>query len=388
MISRQFIGGVEKFITSITAEKEWYDQNCCEKLNQGILDQSLPEREYATIDELREAYGKYLTNKKTTLKLNNVNIIDTKEGLHAYIKEELEHRNGVNNIRFYRGHYEAEWNCQSTLLRAFHDYYKHQQDASICTDKTIKHLNDFINNHYILWEKLLISDNVKETFLETFRNMEDVINVKGMIDKYLGAAQDYVKYLSDKSSLNAITIELAAQHYGLPTSLVDFTSCLCVALYFAINGKEKQKDKKEINDYLAIIHFDTEGKVVNLEKAIGMSYDLFENGIQSNNMRSQFKKDRATWNKKDDSRLVSEITKMCYISPTQWRSIENDRLMKQRGVLLCLSKNYHCSVEQVCKYGFHLDMPTLNCTLINKSLIPDIKNFLGDRVTKEKLGLI
>lgn len=379
------IQGIENIKSHLAAEIKRDDRDNYENYNQEFLDISLPEGEYANIDELREAYGRYLVEQKTTLNLNNVNIIDTKEGLYAYIKEELAHQNGINNIRFYRGHYEAKWNCQSTLLRAFHDFYKPQKSTTVCID--IKHLHDFRAKHHLLWKNLLTGKDIEETFLETFQDMEGILNVRGMADKYHDAAEKYANYLKEQGTINAAKRELAAQHYGLPTSLIDFTSCLCVALFFAVENKEKQEGEEGINGYLSIIHFDTEDKVENIEIARGVSLDLRESEIQSKDYIPLYRENRAEWDMEDDSTEFDECIGMHYIAPARWRSVENDRLIKQRGILLCMSKNYHCSVEQVCKYGSRLFVPTLNCTLINKSLIPDIQAFLGKRVTGEKLGL-
>jgi len=379
---------IENIKAGLAAKIEERDQNIYGNYNQEILDQSLPTGEYTTVDVLREAYGRYLTNEKITQKLNNVNIIETKESLHAYIKKELGHQNKIKDIRFYRGHYEAKWNCQSTLLRAFQDFYMYRQKESSCSIQMINHLHDFRLHHHQLWENLLKSNNIKEIFHETFRAMENIINVREMADKYHCAAKNYANYLKGQVSPNAAKRELAAQHYGLPTTLVDFTTCLCVALYFAAHGKDNLEDKKHIDNYLSIIHFDTDDKVVNIEEMRGRSLSLRESEIQSTLHISQFRKDREKWDRIDDSMELNEKIGMYYIAPSKYRSVDNERLIKQQGVLLCMSKNYHCSVEQVCKYGSHSFVPNLNCTLINKSLIPEIKDFLGDRVTEKKLGLV
>lgn len=377
---------IGEIIQELDAWRKQRDQDNYQSFNQERLDHLLPAGEYATIDELRDAYGRYLESEKKTLILNNVNRIDTKEDLHAYIKKELNHQNKINNIRFYRGHYKAKWNCQSTLLRAFHDFYKPQKPTTACID--IKYLHDFRAKHHLLWKNLLTGKDIEETFLETFQDMEGILNVRGMADKYHDAAEKYANYLKGQGTINAAKRELAAQHYGLPTSLIDFTSCLCVALFFAVENKEKQEGEEGINGYLSIIHFDTEDKVANIEIARGVSLDLRESEIQSKDSIPLYRENRAEWDMVDDSTELDECIGMHYIAPARWRSVENDRLIKQRGILLCMSKNYHCSVEQVCKYGARPSVPTLKCTLINKSLIPEIKAFLlKNGVTEEKLGL-
>lgn len=128
--------------------------------------------------------------------------------------------------------------------------------------------------------------------------------------------------------------------------------------------------------------------MINIEDTRGESIDALSQEIQTKENAHQFHNQCIEWNMNDDSMQTDENVRVYYIGPTSWRNIENDRIIKQRGVLLCQSMYSNCSLEQVCKYGPHLYMPTLNCTLINKALIPDIKNFLGNRVTKEKLGLI
>lgn len=386
---------VKKFIMNIGACKERYDIDLYQDYNRFFLQHLFPQGEYTSIYDLFKAYRKHIHFESTNDENNErfkreVRVIDNKNELYTYIKEELNHQNKGENIRLYRGQFHAKWNCQSSLLRDFHKCYKPNQYTPDCRKRG--KFFEFKNRHHQLWDDLLNSENLRDTITNTFRGMENIIMEDEMINRLTAKAEEYVAYLKkdieQQGQPNAAKRELAAQHYGLPTSLVDFTTCLCVALYFAVNGEDISDDKKYIDNYLSIIHFDTEDKVINIEDTRGESLDSICQEMQTNEHAPQLYNQCKEWDMTDDSMQMDGNERVYYIGPTSWRNIENDRIIKQRGVLLCQSMYSNCSLEHVCKYGPHSYMPTLNCTLINKALIPDIKNFLGDRVTKEKLGLI
>lgn len=69
---------------------------------------------------------------------------------------------------------------------------------------------------------------------------------------------------------NAPKIELAAQHYGLPTALIDFTKLLPVALCFATKD-EPDSYGNELAPYFSILQFDTGDKVYNWEHYLVLS---------------------------------------------------------------------------------------------------------------------
>lgn len=226
---------VEKFITSTKAEKERIDIDLYHDYNRFFLKYLFPQGEYTSIYDLFEAYRKRIHSEPIIVENNErfkkeVRVIDKKDELFSYIKIELKHQNKDKNIRLYRGHFNAKWVCKSTLLRDFHKCYKSNQYTPDCR-KRGKFI-EFRNSHHQLWSDLLNSENLQDTITNTFRGMKNIIMEDEMINRLTSKAEEYVAYLKkdieQQKYPNAAKRELAAQHYGLPISLVDFTTCLCV----------------------------------------------------------------------------------------------------------------------------------------------------------------
>lgn len=260
-------------------------------------------------------------------------IISTESELDAYYNE---CRNGY----LYRGEADASWVCRSSLLRDF------RNQIANCTD------------------------------IEKFKNAFAGYAYRH-IDKE-SAALPLDEAMSDYTQ-NAQQCEIALQHWGKHTSLIDFSRCKKVALYFASEAHQNGTIKNA--DFMKIIEIDSRD-LVNYASIVQASH---------NDLPEEAKSDKQRWEHEDNSKLWDDIySEIGYIEPTA--KTTNPRIEAQKGVLLCLGKHRAFSLEEVVHYMDDLAaIPShpkikFNVVLIKTCLVDYlVKKLEKDNITHEKI---
>lgn len=320
-----------------------------------------------------------------------IQYIDDSDALHDYLKREDDHIRSTDNnesgIRLYRGQERASWICRSTLLRDYRDYF-----SRLDQDITSSEFYIFLQHNLQLLDKMLSPKHLyRKTFLEGLEKKPIKINeyIEKMKARMLKACTDL------SLEINAARREIIAQHYGLPTALIDFTKDPYIALYFATEKYEEQSpiivDHESLKDYFNIIYFNTNNYIYNWELRRDESMKILINGTVDEIIKKGLELSSKNYLVNDDSSRLYDNDFPVYLDQTSTgRPIENIRIKKQKGVLLSLGKYSHKCLEDAFKICSKNDkMPKLHLTLIHHNLIAEIRNILNKKnITREYLGFV
>lgn len=227
-------------------------------------------------------------------------IINTAKELDAYYDSKGE--GNRDNEYFYRGEGDAAWICRSTLLREYREKIKY------CS-KFPRFANAFeayVRMHILKESMALIADETRGKLIN-----------------------------------NNQQIEIAIQHYGRHTSLIDFTEDKKIALYFASENYDDETADKI--DYIKVIEIKRQG-LQDCENVREGMYDLLTQGPYTDDEID----DILSQKKADNSDLWDFKDHIGYIKPML--ETTNKRIIHQKGVLLCLGGNRASSLEEVVEH--------------------------------------
>jgi hypothetical protein len=199
--------------------------------------------------------------------------IEEPSSLEDFLKIFAKYYSNLDN--FYRGQADSEWDITPGIVR----------------NKKIKNFNDLLETEIKLIEefKRYISGNKLELLIPEVNNY-------------------------DKSWV----VLMAAQHYGLPTRLIDFTFDKYIALLFAV------ADVQHLNKDGAFIIYENP-----MEKV--KDFSIFRKQIDHNLNNSYFFPAPILMNKENNEKRFSEIRKFIQASKFMFRDNQN--------LLECLSKD-------------------------------------------------
>lgn len=346
--------------------------------------------------ENKEKYEKNLSNlQRRWAGVAQFNQVDTEDDFRNYLSQqsnEISLKGTNNSVRLYRGQFDASWSCTSSLLRQFKKIYRKEDNATVFREAFYR----FCNCNKELWRKMMMPHVCCCDFSDLFKQWCD-----GSEENKVEMTEFWQKIAQSQSALNyelnAAWREVVAQHYGMPTALIDFTKNLYVALFFATDDLSvKYYPRNDVHDgYCSVIHFDTGNEIQNWEK-------VRENRI--NDIRDvlmicendkpcelvDYSLPVEEWNANDDSSEVDDFSIPVYFEQSNFRPINNDRIEKQEGVLLCLGKNRYLSLEEAFKEAQRVSpsIPQITFTLINRKLLPIIRQVLSEQsIDRETLGI-
>lgn len=322
-----------------------------------------------------------------------VSVISDFGELKRFLSMESENSQCEAPTRFYRGQRNAAWKCRSSLLREFHCHWEglFENSAFGSWDEQSEFRN-FLEKNYALWlrfpdKQVHRSDICRIFHDERIGNRFKCREYIRELEERLNDVKKLIRAREGKYEMrNRQWIEVAAQHYGMPTPLMDFTTCLDVALYFAVCDDGfypyyRDLDAYDcINSYICIYQFDVNDEVYDWERHRSESLDSPRSAIP----QPGFCEACREWDQQDCSLELLEGTHLYYIANTGKRDIENLRSCGQSGVLLCLASYSHYALEE---FASSFGIPNFKKTLIHKSLTPDIQKHLAAKnINKEKLG--
>lgn len=163
--------------------------------------------------------------------------IDSKEDFDKLF-EDLRNRNSISNYIF-RGCCEAKYKLYTSSQRY---WIEHQLEKQF-------------EDHYSFIDKLI--ENCKKWNNETLNNF---FKRNGI------------------NSINALAYLSYMQHYGVPTPLLDFTSNLFLALFFAVEKGLSRASENKIDHYCSLYIVDSKNKY------FSAAIEQFDEEIKSNNI--------------------------------------------------------------------------------------------------------
>lgn len=264
--------------------------------------------------------------------------IETEDALQQWIQDSidlyLQKQNGtIEYPVLFRGHRDSSWLMKTTLLRE-------AEGKNACFHE--------LEKAHLQYVKTLLSK------YENIHNEEQVI--------------------------------VYAQHYGIKSSLLDFSFNPLVALYFATEGNEPVYRDSELQYYFSVIEVQTSKEFDNWEKILSLSCPKVTYADPSIDYSSL----------KIQESVVSQLTKInqpVWIAEESCRNISNSRMDAQRGALVYLCKHGNYSFEEVTK-GLENRKASpiriqLKYVLISRALYNKVKYILEDhRITASSLLLV
>lgn len=233
-------------------------------------------------------------NKETYTPYSNVKeIVSTEKEFDSYLEKKKE-----DSQYFYRGEADATWICRSTLLREFRD--------------SLRKIGWEYNN-FKSFENTFFSYKNNH-----FEKMRSIFKLRPSLDQC------------------DLQCELACQHYGLNSPLIDFTEDIRVALWFAANAHKNKANNQK--GHMKIIELKKDS-LYNAEELLSQSLmehpDIGAKSLEEGN-----------------SAMFDNIKMPGYISARseKYSSIlpptNNPNMAAQKGVLVCLGKYSHSSLEE------------------------------------------
>ena len=158
----------------------------------------------------------------------------------------------LNNKYVFRGHASEKWDLLPTALRkdAFkHSFFSDEHQTSSYTSEKAP------DNEYLqITNEILV---LRDFFEKCDKYGLSVPEVKRLRDSiFLTVPKDLILDYEEWIPADFYELVSLAQHYGVPTRLLDWTYDLLVALYFAISGVE-HLDKEEHSDNIVIWALDS-----------------------------------------------------------------------------------------------------------------------------------